>query len=116
MDCFDNFVDNAMFYGFANEFKGDIKIDQFTRISDTTISWTEHPRLYKNRTPNIFIKLVFDQNNVPIFELTVKFSENIIEPRIFDTAIHAIDYVNNAINHARTCKQLCDEIWGRYSL
>lgn len=115
MDGFDNFVDNGMFYNFANEFEGKIDIHQFTRINDTTVSWTEHSRCC-NRMPNIFIKLVFDKNNIPVFELTVKFSENIEEPRIFDTAIHAIDYVNDAINEIRGYKQYCDEIWSRYGL
>lgn len=116
MDYFDNFVDNAMFYGFANEFNGEVKIDQFKRINDTTVSWTERPRLHNNRTPNIFIELIFDENNTPVFELTIKFFEDIIELRIFDTATHAIDYVNDAINHARIHKRYCDEIWGRYGL
>lgn len=115
MDCFNNFVNNRMFYNFANELEGQIDIRQFTRISNTTVSWTEHPHYY-NRVPHIFIKLVFDKNNVPCFELIVSFSENIEEPRIFDTAIHAIDYVNDAINEVRKHKQYCDEIWHRYDL
>ena len=114
MDYFDILADNYMFYDFANEFNGEITIDQFKRINDTTISWLEHPRLCNNRTPKVFIKLVFDENNIPVFELLVKFSENIVCRRTFKTAIDAINYVNNAINSARTRKQCCDEIWSRY--
>ena len=114
MNCFDNSVDDCMFNGFANEFKGDIEINQFERINDTTISWTKHPRLYNNRTLNIFIKLVFDENNIPVFELLVKFSENIVCFQTFKTATDAINYVNNAINSARTRKRYRDEIWSRY--
>lgn len=114
MDYFDNFVDNAMFYDFANEFNGEVKIDQFKRISDTTISWTERPRLCNSRTPNIFIKLVFDENGVPVFELLVQFSDSGVCFQKFVTATDAIDYVNNAINSARTRKRYRDEIWSRY--
>ena len=114
MDYFDALVDNSMFYDFSNEFDGDIKIEQFKRINDTTISWTELSRLGNSRTPNIFIKLVFDENNVPFFELLVKFSGDIVCFQKFFTATDAIDYVNNAIDSARTRKQYCDEIWSRY--
>lgn len=114
MGCFDNSVDDYMFEGFANEFKDNIEIDQFERINDTTISWTKHPRLYNNRTPNIFIKLIFDKNNVPIFELLVKFYGNIVCRQTLKTATDAINYVDNAINSARTRKQYRDEIWSRY--
>ena len=114
MNCYDNFVDDCMFNAFANEFKDDIEINQFERINDTTISWIKHPRLYNSCTPNVFIKLVFDKNNVPVFELLVKFSENIVCLQTFKTATDAINYVNNAINSARTRKQYRDEIWSRY--
>ena len=114
MDYFDILVDNSVFYDFANEFDGEVKIEQFKRINDTTISWTEHPRLGNSRTPNIFIKLVFDENNVPFFELLVKFSDDIVCFQKFFTAIDAIDYMNNAIDSARTRKQYRDEIWSRY--
>lgn len=114
MDYFDMLIDSNMFYDFANEFNGEIKIDQFEHINDTTISWTEHRHLGNSRTPNIFIKLVFDENNVPIFELIVKFSEFVACFQKFLTATDAIDYVNNAINSARTRKQYRDAIWSRY--
>lgn len=115
MDCFDNFIYNHRFYDFANQLEGKIHIHQFTRINGTTVSWTEHA-CYDSNTPNIFIKLVFDKNNIPNFELTVKFSKNIEEPRIFDTAVHAVDFVNDAINEARGLKRFCDEIWHRYGV
>ena len=115
MGDFDIFINNRRFYDFANELEGKLHIHQFTRINDTTVSWTEHAR-YDSRTPNIFIKLVFDKNNVPVFELTIKFSENVMEPKIFDTAVHAVDYVNDAIDSARIRKRTCDEIWRRYGL
>lgn len=114
MDYFDALVDNYTFYDFANEFNDDIEINQFKRTSDTTISWTERPRLGNGRTPNIFIKLIFDENNVPFFELTVNFFTDIVCFQKFVTATDAIDYVNNAINSARTRKQYRDEIWSRY--
>lgn len=114
MDYFDICVDDGMFYDFANEFKGDVEINQFKRISDTTISWTEHPRLSNSRTPNIFIKLIFDENNVPFFELLVQFSGDMVCFQKFVVATDAIDYVNNAINTARTRKQYRYEIWSRY--
>lgn len=114
MDYFDICVDDGMFYGFANEFDGDVEINQFNRINDTTISWMEHPRLCNSRTPNIFIQLIFDENNVPIFKLIVKFSTDIVCYQKFMTANDAVDYVNNAINSARTHKQYRDEIWSRY--
>lgn len=114
MKCFDNSVDNYMFNGFANEFKCDIEINQFERIDDTTISWEKRPHLYNNCTPNIFIRLVFDENNVPFFELLVKFSRDIVCFQKFFTATDAINYVNNAIDSARTRKQYRDEIWSRY--
>lgn len=114
MDYFDTLVDSDSFYGFANEFKGDIEIDQFERIDDTTISWIKHPRLRTHCTPNVFIKLVFDENNVPFFELLVKFSGDIVCFQKFITTTDAIDYVNNAIDSARTRKQYRDEIWSRY--
>ena len=114
MDYFDIHVDNNIFYGFANEFKGDIELDQFERINDTTISWIKHPHLYNNSIPNVFIKLVFNENNVPVFELFVKFSENIVCFQSFKTATDAINYLNNAINSARIHKRYRDEIWSRY--
>ena len=114
MDYFDTLVDNYTFYDFANEFNGDIEINQFKRISDTTISWTERPRLGNSRTPNIFIELIFDENNVPFFELLVQFSDDMVCFQKFVTATDAIDYMNNAINSARTRKQYRDEIWSRY--
>ena len=114
MYYFDILVDNSMFYDFANEFEGDIEINQFKRINDTTISWTECPRLTNSRTPNIFIKLIFDEKNVPFFELLVKFSSDIVCSQKFVTATDAIDYANNAIGSARTRKQYRDEIWSRY--
>lgn len=114
MDYFDTFVDSGSFYGFANEFKGVIEITQFERINDTTISWIKHPRLHNNCTPNVFIKLVFDENNVPVFELLVQFSTESVCFQKFVTATDAIDYVNNAIDSARTRKQYRDEIWSRY--
>ena len=114
MDYFDTLVNNGVFDDFANEFDGKVKIEQFKRINDTTILWTEHPRLGNSRTPNIFIKLVFNENNVPFFELLVKFSGDIVCFQKFFTATDAIDYVNNAIDSARTRKQYRDEIWSRY--
>ena len=116
MDHFNTLVDNRTFYNFANKFNGEVKIDQFKRINDTTISWTKSPRLYNNRTPNIFIKLIFDKNNVPIFELFVKFSGKIVCRQTFKTATDAINYVDNAINSARTRKQYRDKIWSHYGL
>lgn len=116
MDYFDNLADNYIFYDFANEFNGEVKIDQFERINDTTISWTKCPRFSNICTPNISIELIFDKNNVPVFELTVKFFTNIVCFQKFVTASDAIDYVNNAINSARTRKQYRDEIWSRYGL
>lgn len=114
MDYFDISVNDDVFYRFANEFKDDVKIDEFSRISDTTISWTERPRLCSSPTPNIFIELVFDENNVPSFKLSVKFYNDFVCFQKFLTATDAIDYVNNAINSARTRKQYRDEIWSRY--
>ena len=114
MDYFDTLVDNGMFYDFANAFDGKVKIEQFKRINNTTISWTEHPRLGNSRTPNIFIKLIFDKENVPFFELLVKFSDYIVCFQKFITANDAIDYVNSAINSVRARKQRRDEIWSRY--
>lgn len=114
MDCFDNFIYNYKFYDFANKLEGKLHIHQFTRINDTTVSWVEPA--YCGCAPNIFIKLVFDKNNMPNFELTVKFSKNIEEPRIFDTAVNAVDYVNDAIDAARNRKRLCNEIWFRYGI
>lgn len=114
MDYFDTLIDNGMFYDFANEFDSEVKIEQFKRINDTTISWTEHPRFGNSRIPNIFIKLVFDENNVPFFELLVKFSGDIVCFQKLFTATNAIDYINNAIGSVRTRKQYLDEIWSRY--
>ena len=114
MDYFDTLIDNSVFYDFANKFNGDIEINQFERINDTTVSWTERPRLGNIRTPYIFIKLIFDENNVPFFELLVQFSDDMVCFQKFVTATDAIDYVNNAIDSARTRKQYRDEIWSRY--
>lgn len=116
MDHFNTLVDNCTFYNFANKFNGEVKIDQFKRINDTSISWTKSPRLCNSLTPDIFIELIFDKNNVPIFELLVKFSGNIVYRQTFKTATDAINYVNNAINSARTRKQCCDKIWNHYGL
>jgi hypothetical protein len=38
MDYFDTLIDNSVFYDFANEFDGEVKIEHFKRINDTTIS------------------------------------------------------------------------------
>lgn len=114
MDLFDTLVNNCTFYNFANKFNGEVKIDQFKRINDTTISWTKSPRLYNSRTPNISIKLTFEENNVPVFELTIKFPGNVFYCQRFQTVTDAIDYVNNAINSARTHKQCRDKIWSHY--
>lgn len=111
---FNTLVNDCTFYHFANKFNGEVKIDQFKRINDTTISWTKSPRLYNSRTPNISIKLTFEENNVPVFKLTIKCSGNIFYVQRFQTVTDAIDYVNNAINSARTHKQCRDEIWSRY--
>ena len=114
MDYFDTLVDSGAFYDFANEFNGEVKIDQFKRINDTTISWIERPHLGNSRTPNIFIKLAFDENSVPFFELLVKSYDMVVCFQKFITVTDAIDYVNNAINYARTYKQYRNEIWSRY--
>ena len=114
MDYSDIYMDDGMFYNFANEFEGHVKINQFKRISDTTISWIEHPHLCNGRTPNIFIELVFDEKNAPVFNLIVKFSNGIVCNRTLASATDAIDYVNNAIDSARIRKQYRDKIWSRY--
>ena len=114
MDYFGNLSDSCMFSNFVKEFNDKVKIDQFRRINDTTISWTEHPRLGYNRTPNIFIKLVFDEENVPFFELLVKFSNDIVCFHRFMSPTDAIDYVNSAINSIRERQQYCDELWHLY--
>ena len=116
MDHFNTLVDNCTFYNFANKFNGEVKIDQFKRINDTTISWTKSPRLCNSLTPNIFIELIFDENNVPVFKLIVEFFDDIFCFEKFQTVTDAIDYVNNAINSARTRKQYCDKIWSHYGL
>lgn len=116
MDYFDNLVNNDVFYAFANEFNDEVKIDQFRRINDTTISWTKRPSFSYVCTPNIYIELIFDKNNAPVFELTVKFFTQVVCFQKFVTASDAIDYVNNALNSARTRKQYRDEIWSRYGL
>lgn len=114
MDYFDNLIDSYIFNIFAIRFKDDVKIEQFRRISNTTISWTEHPQLCNISTPNIFIELTFNENNVPVFELSVEFSEIMVCFQKFKTATDAINHVNNAIYTARTRKQYRDEIWSRY--
>ena len=114
MDHFNTLVDNCTFYNFANKFNGEVKIDQFKRINDTTISWTKSPRLCNSRTPSMSIELTFDENHIPVFKLIVEFFDDIFCFEKFQTVTDAIDYVNNAINSARIRKQCRDKIWSHY--
>ena len=117
MIYYDVDIDKYAFKKFAEAMKEqEIKVDQFTRISDTDVSWQGYKdmRISHSITPTIFIRMKINDRQEPYFILEVCFFQQKYCYQKFDTPIAAIDYLNNAINRSRTHQQIIDNIWAKY--
>lgn len=109
--CFDTTVDNKHFNDFCGCYKGDVKLEDFTKIKDDTISWT--PKTKASVPILMFISIQGDGTMVNnyYFILNVRYRyENLCNCH-FSSVMDAIEYINANIRICRARKDRYNEIW-----
>ena len=102
---------------FAKAFDGIFELSQFRRINDMTISWETGKygtRALGIPSPNVFITLDFDDNYDKYFVIEVKFNNETVYCKKFNSPMAALKYLNLCVNVIKARKKKVDSIWEEY--